>query len=254
VTDDDLVQRFADLVHADGEVPLDEACLIIAARDGHLDPRPTLAALDAMAAAVPDRTADAVCAHLVGPEGFTGDQTSYYDARNSLLPDVVERRRGIPITLAVVAIEVGRRCGALLEGVGMPGHFLVQPAGRHDRFVDLFHGGAVLDRAGCQAIHARLHPDASWNEHLLDTVDSRAIVARILANLTNAYRRVGDRVGMCWSMGLRAELPSTSPQDQRELAVLLGASGHFTRAADVLESLGDDRDLRAAARMRARLN
>src|SRR3546814_4479768 len=82
--------------------------------------------LDALAAGVAEPTVEALTAHLFGVEAFAGDTDSYFDPRNSLLSDVLDRRLGIPITLAVVAIEVGRRCGVPLVGIGMPGHFLVR--------------------------------------------------------------------------------------------------------------------------------
>src|SRR5690606_13265031 len=112
--------------------------------------------------------------------GFAGDVEDYGNPRNSLLDSVLDRRRGIPITLAVVLIEVARRAGVALEGVGMPGHFLVRAAGDGELFADPFHG-VVLDRAGCEKLFAALHgPRARFRDRFLDPVGPRAILARML--------------------------------------------------------------------------
>jgi regulator of sirC expression with transglutaminase-like and TPR domain len=252
---DDPTARFAALVERPDDIPLDEACLLVAAHAiPDLDPDVTLGALDRLAALVEEPTVDALCTTLFGAEHFTGDRTSYNDPRNSLLPEVLERRTGIPITLAVVAMEVGRRCGVDLVGVGMPGHFVVRPAGDATRFVDVFDGGARLGVDGCRAIFERLHPSATWSVEYLAPVDDRMILTRILANLAGAYRRLGDRPSLLWALGLRQHLPGVTDRDRRELAVLMGASGRFAEAAAALELVGEERDLEAAGRLRARLN
>ena len=161
------------------------------------------ARLDELAAGVRSATFSSVREHLFDHLGFTGDADTYYDARNSLLPDVLDRRRGIPITLAVVAIEVGRRCGVDLEGIGMPGHFLVRSAAEPDRFLDLFDGGRELDRAGCRAIFERVAAGVPWDDRFLEPTPAVAIVGRVLANLAGAYRRAGDRQALCWALQLR---------------------------------------------------
>ena len=247
--------RFAALVAADGELPLDEACVLIAA---HAHPdlvlHEQLERLDALAAGVAEPSVDALVAHLFGDLGFAGDRASYHDARNSLLPDVLDRRLGIPITLAVVAIEVGRRCGVGLVGVGMPGHFLVRDAADPDRFLDVFDGGSPLDPAGCRRLFEALHPGGRWDDAFLRPSPSRLVLVRILANLAGAQRRSGDRRGLCSTLALRMHLPGATDRERRELAVVLGASGRFVEAADALDSLGEDRDHAAATRLRARLN
>jgi regulator of sirC expression with transglutaminase-like and TPR domain len=253
---DDPTARFASLVRlADDAVPLDEAVLLVAAHAlPDLDVDAQLARLGDLAAGVEVRTVDGLRAHLVDRLGFAGDEVTYHDARNSLLPEVIDRRLGIPLSLAIIAMEVGRRCGVPLLGVGMPGHFLARSAEHGHRFLDLFHGGAVLDRGGCQDIFARLHPDASWDDSFLDPVGSRAILVRMLGNLANSYRRTGDRRALCWVLELRLMLPGATERDRREAAVVLGAAGRYGDAAAALEATGLPRDERAAARLRARLN
>jgi len=253
---DDPTTRFAALLErGEDALPLDEAVLLIAAHAlPDLEIGDELARLDDLAAGVRPSTVDDLRTHLVDQLGFGGDEATYHDPRNSLLPEVLDRRLGIPLTLAIVAMEVGRRCGVPLLGVGMPGHFLVRPADDPDRFLDLFHGGAVLDRGGCQDIFARLHPDTTWDESFLEPVGSRAIVTRMLGNLAGAYRRSGDRRALCWVLELRLLLPGVTERDRREAAVVLGAAGRYDDAATALEATGQPRDQRAAARLRARLN
>lgn len=252
---DDPTARFADVVAAPpSDVALDRACLLIAAHaDPALDVTAGLAALDELAHGVSSSVAQ-LRARLFDEQGFAGDTTTYHDPANSLLSEVLRRRRGIPITLAVVAIEVGRRCGVPLEGVGMPGHFLVRPAGDPSRYFDVYRGGSELTVTGAQEIFTSLVEGTPWDDRFLDPVGPHAILARILANLVNAYRRTGDRDGLCWALQLRLLLPGASDRERRDLAVLLSASGRFDEAADALEEAGQARDLHAATRMRARLN
>ena len=121
-------------------------------------------------------------------EGFAGNTSEYSDPRNSLLDDVIDRRLGIPISLSVLMIEVGRRIGLALHGVGMPGHFLVGVDEDPEVFVDPFHAGRVLDVDGCRAIFAALQgPDAPFSPAYLAPTGPRAILLRVLNNLQRSY-------------------------------------------------------------------
>ena len=253
---DDPTARFAALVaRKDQPVPLDDALLLIAAHaDPGLDLEHQRARLDALAAGVGPQSVEGLRTHLFGAERFTGDRTTYYDAQNSLLPAVLDRRQGIPITLAVVAMEVGRRCGVALEGIPMPGHFLVRPVGETDRYLDVYDGGRLLDAAGCRAIFERVQVGMPWEDAYLRPSAPWSIVARVLANLAGAYRRAGNRRALCWALELALLLPSATDRERRELGLLLGASGRFDEGAIVLEASLEDRDHEAAARLRARLN
>lgn len=236
-------------------MPLDEAVLLVAAHaDPDLDLAQQLRRLDDLAAGVAAPSIDALRTRLVDDLGFAGDHLGYHDPRNSLLPAVLDRRRGIPLTLAIVAIEVGRRCGVPLVGIGMPGHFLVRGTNQPDSFVDLFDGGVELDVSGCRSIFETLHAGVAWDSRYLEPVDNLLIVARLLANLANAYRRSGDAKALAWAIELRLRLPGATQRDRRELALLLGAAGRYDEAAAHLEATGVDQDDRMAARLRARLN
>src|SRR5690606_11578572 len=94
--------------------------------------------------------------HVYGALGFHGNTDDYYDPRNSYLNEVLQRRTGIPITLAVVLMALGRRVGILVEGVGFPGHFLVRIGGADGELVDPFSEGNVVERSELSQIAGRL--------------------------------------------------------------------------------------------------
>lgn len=246
--------RFAEVM-AGPEVRLDAATLLIAAHArGDLDLAAELTRLDVLAAGVTEPSLDGLRDHLFGRLGFTGDRAAYHDPRNSLLDAVLERRTGIPITLSVVMIEVGRRVGVPLAGVGMPGHFLVRDEVDPDVFVDPYAGGAVLDAPAARSIFERLHPRVPWEDRFLEPTDAVAIVTRVLNNLVGAYRRAGDRAALAWVLDLRTRLPAAGEAEQREHALALASLGRYREAAARFDALEGDEASRTAARLRARLN
>ena len=128
---------------------------------------------------------------------FAGNHTNYHDPRNSFLNDVIERRRGIPITLSLLYIEVGKRLGVPLVGIGMPGHFIVRHRDELDVFVDPFHGGILLSKDECAERLKQVTQGAlAWDSEYLAPVSSRAFIARMLRNLKVVYlqRRNYERV------------------------------------------------------------
>ena len=253
---EDASARFAALVaRQDQPLPVDEALLLIAAHaDPELDLDAELGRLDALAAQVAEPTVDALCRLLFEELGFAGDRRTYYAAENSLLPRVLDRRLGIPLSLSLLTIEVGRRCGVEVEGIGMPGHYLVRAAGEEDRFLDVYDGGRPLDVEGCHELFERVQSGVPWDERYLRPDAPWARVSRTLGNLAGAYRRTGDRESLCWTLELSLLLPSGGDRERRELGLLLGASGRYAEAATVLEGSGTEADAEAALRMRARLN
>ena len=112
--------------------------------------------------------------HLFEREGFAGNLDHYDDPENSFLDSVLERRLGIPISLSVLMIAVGRRLGVDVQGVGMPGHFLVLDAERGDVWCDPFHGGAVLDADGCRRRFEMVYGGALAFQPCVPRADSAA--------------------------------------------------------------------------------
>jgi regulator of sirC expression with transglutaminase-like and TPR domain len=253
--------RFTELVEGpEDELPLDEAALLIAAHaQPELDIDAELALLDELALGIPERTLDGWRRHLFVDLGFSGNVKRYYDPSNSFLNKVIRRRRGLPITLSVLGMEVGRRIGLRLEGVGMPGHFLLRLG--PDAFVDPFDAGRLLDRAGCiERFHAVNGAGAHFTPRYLEPVRPHAILGRILNNLKSVYAGRGDVAALSWVFDLRMALPGASPLEGREWARVLGATGRFVDAAVELEALArllpehEEELLSEAFAFRSRLN
>jgi regulator of sirC expression with transglutaminase-like and TPR domain len=253
--------HFADLVgRPDDDIPLDEAALLIAyhARPG-LDIGAELARLDDLAASCRPPTFDGLVRRLFDDLGFRGNAEHYQDPDNSYLDQVLRRRLGIPISLSVLTMEIGRRLGVPLDGVGMPGHFLVRHRAEPDVFLDPFGGGRRLDAAGCQTIFSTLG-GMGWDEAYLAPVGARAILSRMLLNLQGLFLPA-DLRSAAWVLQLRLAIPGLAVPDRLGLARALGSLGRFGAAAGeldkVAEGLPDDEatTIRAEAQaLRARAN
>jgi regulator of sirC expression with transglutaminase-like and TPR domain len=187
-----------------------------------LDPIEVLAEIDLLAAECPTPTRDGVMQHLFGSGLFEGDRADYHHWRNSCIDHVISTRRGMPITLSVVAIEVARRVGVTLAGVGMPGHFLVGDPTDPDWFADPFHGRTALGRQDCRELMVSMGM-ARWSEGFLRTIPPRLVAARILNNVKFSCERRSDEVRLAVVMQARQLLPELGddPVDaQLALAVL----------------------------------
>jgi regulator of sirC expression with transglutaminase-like and TPR domain len=256
----DATARFVEVVRGPAPtVPLDEALLLVAAHDHDVDLDEAHAALDALAERCPEGDLDGVLEALFrGDEPFVGDQVDYHHPDNSFLDRVVERRRGMPILLAVVAIEVGERAGVCLAPVGMPGHFLLRDCHDPDAFVDPFHGGRRLDAAACELLFRRLHPGQDFDARYLEPVDRPTVVARVLTNLVHTYLQRGPVGSLAWASHLRAEV--LGGEAWRMAARSLERVGDWEAAADAWDALaaggsdGANDAATTAAAVRARCN
>ncbi len=257
--------RFAELVQGpEEELPLDEAALLVAAHaHPDLDVGFELRVLDGLAERCPDTSLEGWRHYLFEDLGFTGNVADYYDPDNSFLNEVVRRRVGLPITLSVLGQVVGERVGLELAGVGLPGHFLLRhdPASGPPAFVDPFGGGRLLDRAACiERFKVVNGANATFVDSYLDPVGPRAILGRMLANLRAIYAARGDVDSLAWVFALRLAIPGTPAIERRELARVLGSTGQFAEAAEVLEGLAlalpamEDALEAEALALRARLN
>jgi regulator of sirC expression with transglutaminase-like and TPR domain len=203
-----------------GDPPLDEAALLVSAElQPGLDLIEWLAALDELAGSCPTPTADGLARHLFHDGHFVGDRTAYYDWRNSCLDRVIQTRTGIPISLSILMIEVARRLGVPLVGVGMPTHFLVGVAGDPEVFYDPFHGARRLDRAAARSLFEELtRGQVRWDESYLDPTPSRDIVIRILNNLKSVFAGRGDGVRLGLVMELRSVVPELAASEAVEIS------------------------------------
>jgi regulator of sirC expression with transglutaminase-like and TPR domain len=198
---------------SDSELDLERAALLVAETEyPALDVASYVAKLDALGALASERLIERgldtlsdglgeidrllpVLELLYKELSFRGNVSDYYDPRNSFLNDVIDRRVGIPITLAVVLIAVARRAGVEIHGVSFPGHFLVSTRGRSGEtiFVDPFDG-QVLEPAQLRSLYEQASGEpGGFDERYLQPASRRQIVARMLNNLRAIYEVRGDR-------------------------------------------------------------
>ncbi len=247
-------ERFTGLVQLDeADIPLDEAALLIAAHAyPGLDVASELSRLDGLAAVCPSPTLDALRHHLFDDFGLAGNTRRYADPRNSFVNDVLTRRQGIPVSLSVVMIEVGRRLGLMLAGIAMPGHFLVRDEAG-GRLVDPFNGGRLLELDDVARLYRSQHGSrAPFGPALLAPVGPRAILVRMLANLRHLYLAAGNARAAGWVYELRATIPAATPADSADVARSLASIGRFTEAAATLDAMAETVPDAGAAEARAR--
>ena len=143
------------------------------------------------------------------------------------------RRLGIPITLSLLTMEVGRRIGVAVDGVGMPGHFLIRDGAEPTVFVDPFGAGRRLDHDGCREIFTALG-GSDWTDDYLAPVAARAILTRMLLNLQGLFLP-SDLRSAAWVLELRLTIPGLPVTERLGLARALGSLGRFGPAAIELE-------------------
>jgi regulator of sirC expression with transglutaminase-like and TPR domain len=239
--------RFAEMLALDDEqINLAEAALLIAAEEyTKLNIKDYLDKLDHFGDLAAAREADARDASdvisalnstLFEDLGFHGNRDSYYDPRNSFLNQVIDRRTGIPITLTVVYIEVAKRIGFKIEGVGMPYHFIAKHgAETGDIFIDPFNEGRLLNAAGCAEMLTEISrgKDELQPEHL-EPLSNKRILARILLNLLGLYKTNDARRALATIERLLLINPSHAPHI-RLRGMLLASTGDQANAIAELE-------------------
>jgi regulator of sirC expression with transglutaminase-like and TPR domain len=239
---------YQEIQQPDDRIDLARAALYIAQEEyPELDPEEYLNALDTMAVELqerlpssqyPLRVIQSINQYLYDDLGFAGNKTEYYDPRNSFLNDVIDRRLGIPITLALVYLELSRRIDFPMVGVGMPGHFLIRPdISDMEIFVDAFDGGEVIFRQDCQErLSQMFQQPVELKPEFLARVSHRQLLARMLTNLKYIYLKqqnlaktlaVVERILLLFP-GVSLEL--------RDRGFLYYQLGHYSQAADDLQS------------------
>lgn len=190
----DIVHPFDLLMQKpEADIRLAEAALLFAADHcPTIDPGHWLERLDGLARRVerievvsPADQVAALRTVLVEEEGFAANNTDYYDPRNSLLNEVIERRMGIPITLSVIWLDIARQLRWPFAGVGLPGHFIIKRTTPHgDILIDPFGGGQILTKAGCQRIVSQLlGQHVELEDEAFTPVGTKATLMRMLNNL-----------------------------------------------------------------------
>ena len=242
-------QSFRDIAALDEEaLPLDRASLIMALEEyPDLDVQEYLRRLDTLAAQVevligeeanPINTIEGINQVLFVQEGLRGNDEDYYDPRNSYLNEVLDRRLGIPISLSVIFMEVAKRIGFQIKGLGFPGHFLVKHvANDRDIIIDPYNLGRILTPNDCQELLDKIDNGAvSMNASLLKPMNKRAILTRMLYNLKGVYIQKEQNHKALSVIDRILMLNPWTPSEVRDRGLLYMETSLFAKALADLEA------------------
>jgi regulator of sirC expression with transglutaminase-like and TPR domain len=266
----DIIQAFAALVRSeieDERVDLLRAALTFArVEDPGLDIEHYVRRVDELAARVskknqdPDDPAQIIAALngvLFREEMFRGNTVDYYSPRNSFLHDVLDRRLGIPITLALVYMEVARRVSFQLFGVGMPGHFLLKhyDVDGHSILIDAFERGSIVTEEDCrQKLDSIYSGQLALQPEFLLPVTRRQMLTRMLNNLRSVYLSQRDFRRAVQIVDLILVIYPRSPEDMKQRAVLRynldnyrGALSDFDEYVKMSPDASDAEEIRQTA-------
>ena len=169
---------------------------------------------------------------LFNEEHFSGNREDYYDPRNSFLNDVLDRHTGIPIALSLLYMEVGKRVGVQIDGIGLPFHFIVGcrvPGGRV--YIDPYEGGKILSEQDCrERVTRMLKGKGSSYAHWLEPVSPRQLLVRMLNNLKNIYLHSEDYVRALSVCDRIVLLVPHAPLERRDRGIIHLQLKHYGRA------------------------
>jgi regulator of sirC expression with transglutaminase-like and TPR domain len=230
--------EFLRLLRGEDEPDLTRVAMEIA-RDSYptLDVPAYLARIDLLADRVRERCPEgAKPRHILGQinwvlfveEKFHGNEEDYYDARNSYLNQVLDRKTGIPISLSALYLAVADRLGLAMSGVNLPAHFVLRTGkGEGTIFIDPFHAGTILDRRGCEKRVAEVTGQSiSLPESALAPCSTETIVLRMLRNLKASYLRDHDFPSALPVLRRLVALTRNDPDERRDLGVCCLHAGH----------------------------
>jgi len=266
----DLIQAFATLVRSeieDERVDILRAALTLSRiHEPALDMERYVHRVDELAARVaakiddPDDPVQIIAAMndvLFREEMFRGNTVDYYSPRNSFLHDVLDRRLGIPITLALVYMEVARRVGFQLFGVGMPGHFLLKhyDVDGHSILIDAFERGSIVTEDDCrQKLDSIYSGQVALQPEFLLPVTRRQMLTRMLNNLRSIYLSQRDFRRAVQVVDLILVIYPRSPEDMKQRAVLRynlndfrGALSDFEEYVKMSPDASDAEEIRQTA-------
>lgn len=238
---------YQEINQPDEQIDLAKAALYIAQEEyPDLDPAEYLNALDTMAAEVeerlpaeryPMRVIQSINQFLYDDLGFMGNIQDYYNPRNSYFNDVIERRTGIPLTLALVYLEIARRVGFPMVGIGMPGHFLIRPEFQDvGIYVDAFNRGEVLFDQDCEDRLTQIYQQpVKLQPVFVAPVSHRRFLTRMLTNLKMIYL---DRKELPKALSMVERvlmLFPDAPVELRDRGLLYYQLGRWTEASRDLE-------------------
>lgn len=246
----DLIERFRLTVAGrPDDVPLARAALLIAqAGEPGLDVDRYEAQLDLwgreLAAGVlpaggPEEQLDAVNTLLFHELGFEGNEDHYADPRNLLLHEVIERRTGIPVSLAIIAVDVGQRAGLAMRAVGLPGHVVTRLDSEDGKplFSDVFRGGARRSVEQLEQIVRSIYGARTpFRDHFLDPLTPRQVLQRLLHNLKGRALQRGDEAQAERAIELLLTLFPWDLDETRDRGRLQERAGNYAAALPDLEA------------------
>lgn len=227
--------------------PSPELCALVIAREfiPTLDVDTELSRITELTGSLSSRTSSrsplrtqalALADHVYSTLGFHGDDQDYYSPDNSLLPRVIDRRAGIPLTLAVVLGAIGTRAGLTVENIGFPGHFLVRLGGHGGLYLDPFFAGRVLDLDALTALWRRFRGDTlQLAPEALEPIGAKALSTRMLLNLKNSWEQRQDHLNAFLTCDRLVEL-TASPEALRDRGLHAFALRAFTSAVRDLDA------------------
>jgi regulator of sirC expression with transglutaminase-like and TPR domain len=186
----------------------------------------------------PQRALEALNRVLFEEVHLSGNREDYYDPRNSFLNDVLDRGLGIPITLAIVYMEVARRVGLHLSGIGLPGHFLLKHHAENGKeaLIDCFNRGDILSRQDCQSRLDEIYSgEMKMRPEFLHPITRRQILTRMLNNLKTVYLSTRNFRKALPIADLILVLYPESPEDLKQRALLRYSLGMHRLAAEDLD-------------------
>jgi regulator of sirC expression with transglutaminase-like and TPR domain len=241
-------QSFSEIAALDDEAfSLDRAALALALEEyPDLNTQEYLRRLDTLAARVEvligaDRSALRVIENindvLFVQEGLRGNTEDYYDPRNSYINEVLDRKLGIPISLSIIYMELARRIGFSIEGVGFPGHFLVKHVDQdRDIIIDAFNLGRILTLNDCQELLDKTYNGTvSMNASMLQPMGKRSIITRMLYNLKGIYGQKEQHYQTLAIIDKILLLNPGTPSEVRDRGLLYMQTSLFAQALADLE-------------------
>ncbi len=245
----DLYVAFREAIDCpEDQIDLGRAALVIATQEyPDLEIDDCLSQLDSLGQAVelriddeknPYRIIAALITVLFKELGFQGNHSEYYDPKNSFLNDVITRKKGIPISLSVIYMEVARRVGLSLAGIGFPGHFLVKyDDGDVEILIDVFNGGEIRSREDLDRMLQQIYRgQVSYQDGFVAALGKRDILRRMLNNLKWIYLERGEPLKTLSVLDQLLILDPSSASEMRDRGLLYITLESYPQALEDLES------------------
>lgn len=174
---------------------------------------------------------------LFAMEGFRGNHASYYDPRNAFLSDVLDRKLGIPVSLGILYMEIARRLDLQIEGIGLPGHFILRHVAPEGEFlIDPYSQGTLLGVEDCEHLVRTLYgPHAQLDERHMKPISRIRVLKRLLSHLKEVYLHAGEKTLAITTLDLAHAVDPNNPETLRVRGLLYLELECFLAAQQDLE-------------------